>query len=192
MMLEFRWTISRAQDSYGYNICSLWVNGRKATSCSGGGYDMIGTCLGTWIATTYPDRLLQLEIPMTTRNGKPVQEYYGLSYHDPTFDPGKAIIGEGCSDRTLGTKSSGKTVEQAEIDGESLGLERYQAFYQASSSVPTARHIIPLIDGACGLSSVEKIMGAICLSLEYVVGKCNRKDDVFILHDTCQQPYHNP
>lgn len=184
MMLEFKRTASRAQDSYGYNIYSLWVDGRKAASCNGGGYDMKGKCLGSWIAATYPDRLRELDIPMTTRNGQPVREYYGLSYHDPNFDPGKAVIGEGCDDRTLGNKGTGKTVAQAEASGESLGLERYQAFYQASSSVPTARHTVPLIDGACGKSSVEKIMAAISLSLEYVPGRQNRKDDIYILHDS--------
>jgi len=57
------------------------------------------------------------------------------------------------------------TVSQLEKMGESLGLDRYQSFYRASSSKPTHRHIIPLIDGACGISCVEQIAKAINIEL---------------------------
>lgn len=133
---------------------------------------MKATCLGNWVARTYADRLVKLEIPMGRRNGCDVQEYYGLSYHAPSFDPGKAVIKEG-----------GKTVEQAEADGDSFGLDRYQAFYHDSSSFPTVRHTIPLIDGACGIYSVEKIMGAIGLTLDWVPGRRNRRNDIWLLRD---------
>ena len=129
---------------------------------------MKGTALGNWVAGRFSDELMKLEIPMSRRNGEDVQEYYGLSYHDPKFDPGKAVIGDGADDRTIGKNAEGKTVEQAEADGESLGLERYQAFYRASSRVPTERHTVPLIDGACGFSSVERIINALGYELEYV------------------------
>jgi hypothetical protein len=94
-------------------------------------------------------------------------------------------VGEGCDDRTLGKGSEGKTVEQAEKDGESLGLERYQAFYRASSKHPSERHTVPLIDGACGFEVVKRIMEAIGLTLEYVPppGRQKRRDSVYILHD---------
>lgn len=90
---------------------------------------------------------------------------YGLTFHDPNYDPSKAVIGKDCSDRTLGKGAKGKTVEQAEDAGESFGLERYQAIYSASSKVPTKRHTIPSIDGACGFDSVRKIAEAIGLSV---------------------------
>lgn len=42
--LEFKWSVSRARDTFGYNICSLWIHtdaGReKVASACGGGYDM--------------------------------------------------------------------------------------------------------------------------------------------------------
>ena len=38
--LKFKYTTSRGRDSYGYNICSLWVDGEKKASTCGGGYDM--------------------------------------------------------------------------------------------------------------------------------------------------------
>jgi hypothetical protein len=62
-VLQFKWTISR-----GYNICSLYVDGKKVSGCSGGGYDMMGTCLGAWIQKEFAEELKSLE----------VDKYYGL------------------------------------------------------------------------------------------------------------------
>src|SRR3990167_6929422 len=192
--LEFKWTTSRARDSYGYNICTLFVDGRKAAACSGGGYDMKGTSLGSWVARAYADRLLALRAEDMPENshwqpdnsawicrstvcvarhiradqelakvnaedrhncidcdepmerdgwaGEHVNDgryFYGLTYHDPNFDPGKAVIGQDYHDRTMGQDAQGKTVAEAEAEGKSLGLERYQAFYRASSKAPTDR-----------------------------------------------------
>lgn len=242
--LEFKWTVSRGRDTYGYNICTLYADGVKVARCNGGGYDMKGTCLGSYIASAYADRLLALkpqdmpaqshweaerarqcdgacnkelqdkiveaitfgrpadmdldklpedcfECPKCggptrqSRDGKRIDDgryFYGLTYHDPNFDPGKAVVGKDCQDRTIGGTAEAKTVEQAEKDGNSFGLERYQAFYRASSSVPTERHTVPLIDGACGFSSVEQIAKAIGLSLEWVKVRSS-KLDVYRLHD---------
>ena len=47
--LEFRWTTSRARDSYGYNRCTLYAGRDKVASTCGGGYDMKGTVLGNFI-----------------------------------------------------------------------------------------------------------------------------------------------
>jgi len=113
-------------------------------------------------------------------DGKQVDDgryFYGLTYHDPDYDPGKAVIGKDCSDRTFSGKSEGKTVEQAEKDGDTVGLERYQAFYSASSKVPSRRHRAPLIDGACGVSSVMNIANAIGLSFDKV--HSDSKTDVY-------------
>jgi hypothetical protein len=110
--------------------------------------------------------------------------FYGLTFHDPNYDASKAVIGEDCSDRTLSNEDqTGKTVEQAERAGVSFGLERIQAVYKASSKHPTERHTVPSIDGACGFESVVKIMEAIDLRLEWVKGRRNRRDDMYILHD---------
>lgn len=57
-VLEFKWTISRGRDTYGYNICSLWVDDKKVESCNGGGYDMPGECLSSWIKSEFKDQLL--------------------------------------------------------------------------------------------------------------------------------------
>ena len=191
--LEFRWTVSRGRETYGYNICTLYVDGRKVARCNGGGYDMKGTCLGNWIAREYADRLLGLkpdDMPERAHYDSEKQQrvdegryFYGLTFHDPSYDPGKAVIGTDCSDRTTSKESAvGKTVNQAEDANISFGLERLQAAYRASSKFPTERHTIPLIDGACGQSSVEKIAKAIGLEFSWVPCR-SKKLDIYQLHD---------
>jgi hypothetical protein len=189
-VLEFKWTISRGRETYGYNICSLYADGEKVSSCNGGGYDMKGVALGNYIARRFALELAALK----PENMPEVFEYnhetkkrdfvgrklYGLSFHDPNYDPGKAVIGIDCDNRTLGGES-GKTVDQAEADGESVGPERLQAFYIASSPLPSERHTIPLIDGACGFNSVTEIINAIGYGLEYVTGGRRSKADIYIL-----------
>ncbi len=80
-VLQFKWTISRGRDTYGYNICSLYVDGKKVTSCNGGGYDMIGTCLGDWIEKEFREELKSLD----------VDKYYGLREYE-----GKRYLDGGC------------------------------------------------------------------------------------------------
>ena len=155
--LHFRWTIGRARDTYGYNVCTLLVDDAKVAACNGGGYDMKGTCFGSWIADAFPDRLRKLAKP-----------FHGLSWHDPDFDPGKVVV-EQPDDST----DKGKTVAQLEAEGKSLGLDRYQQFYKASSDVPTERCRVPLIDGACGFGCVEQILNAVGGKLARVGGSSN-------------------
>jgi len=159
--LHFKWTISRARDSYGYNIVTLKVNDIKKSACNGGGYDMMGTVLGNYIARTFKDELVK----------KTKEEFYGLTFHDPNYDPGKHKL------------KNGKTVEQAEEDGESLGLDRYQAFYSASSKLPTKNHVIPSMDGACGMGCMETIMREV-LKLKLVFVKESKNDSYYTLETT--------
>jgi len=112
-----------------------------------------------------------------SRDGQTVQDgryFYGLTFHDPNFDPAKAVIGKDCSDRTLGDGAAGQTVGAAEAEGKSFGLERYQAIYSASSKTPTRRHRVPSIDGACGYSSVIEIIRALGLDLRRL-DDCRRR-----------------
>jgi hypothetical protein len=230
--LEFKWTVSRGRDSYGYNICTLFLDGEKVARCNGGGYDMKGTCLGDFIADRFADRLLKLkeksmpeqshwepsnkrrcanldcllakhdvgapeelfapdvmECPYchgatraASNDGKQVvtgRSFYGLRYINPTFDPGKAVVKHA---PVFGKDDdAGKTVAVLEKEGKSLGLERYQAFWSATSKFPTRKHRIPSIDGACGMSSVQEIMRAIKLDIEYVPTKGS--NSIYLLHD---------
>lgn len=150
-ILEFRWTVSKARDTYGYNICSLYVDGTKVASCNGGGYDMEGTSLGNWVEKAFKDKLMKLK-----------EEFDGLTFHDPNYDPGKAVV-------------EGQTIEEREKEGKSLGLERYQEFYSASSKVPTEKHTVPSIDGAYGFRAVERILEAIGYKLRYIPTR--KRDD---------------
>ncbi len=150
MFLKLNWTTSRARDTYGYNVLTLRegrgndynIMGR----CNGGGYDMVGTVLGQWAENRFIDRLLSLDVPD--------DGYYGLRYINPKFNAGDAIV-----------PGTGQTVAEREAAGESLGLERYQARYSATSPRPTKEHTVPAIDGACGPGSVRKILEAIGVSL---------------------------
>lgn len=57
MILHFKWTISKGRDTYGYNICTLYVDGIKVSSCNGGGYDLMGTCLGNYLESAWQSEL---------------------------------------------------------------------------------------------------------------------------------------
>lgn len=58
-LLRFKYGVSRGQNSYGYRIVSLLVNGKKEYSTCGGGYDMRGTVFGQYLMK-YKDRLEKL------------------------------------------------------------------------------------------------------------------------------------
>ena len=59
--LDISWSTSRGRDTYGYNICRLDdSHTRKRYRCSGGGYDMIGTVFGDWLADMYAPQLAAL------------------------------------------------------------------------------------------------------------------------------------
>lgn len=232
---EIKWTVSRGRDTYGYNICTLYIRGQKVARCNGGGYDMQGTVFGSWLAYAYADRLMKLkpkdmpaqshwqraenprricsdvecrlkrlresgepdytqaldcphcgaETNIDWHDGQTIDDgrwFYGLTFHDPNYDPGKAVIGEDTSDRTLSDGAEGKTVEQAEGEGISFGLERIQAAYRASSKVPTERHTIPSIDGAVGMRSVEQIAEAIGIKFQWINTRC-KNQQLYLVHD---------
>ena len=56
--LSISWSTSRGVDTYGYNICRLDDNrtGKRYRTC-GGGYDMVGTVIGEWLADVYQSEL---------------------------------------------------------------------------------------------------------------------------------------
>jgi hypothetical protein len=138
--LRFKWTVSRARETYGYNVCTLYVDGHKVARCNGGGYDMEGTVLGLWLAKRFADQLCaNVRTPI-----------YGLTFHDPDFDPARAKV--------PGTE---ETVAAMEAAGKSFGLERYQALFAASSPLPTPTHRVPYLDGAVGKDNMLEALKAI-------------------------------
>lgn len=93
--LEFKDTISlsRESDTYGQNICTLWLNSNeKVASCIGSNYDMRGTCLGQFILEYFPE---QLKLCEST-------ELYGLTFYNRQkkkvhrhYQPGDEILVDG-------------------------------------------------------------------------------------------------
>lgn len=113
MFLEFKWTTSRGQDTYGYNICSLWVDGYKRSSCMGGGYDMQGTAYGDWLEKDYQDRLKRIHYKSHTTvspdagyqarlKEDPPGNLYGMtSYYDKNGTVTKVHLDGACGMRAM-------------------------------------------------------------------------------------------
>ena len=143
---KFKYTTSRGRDSYGYNICSLWVDGEKKASTCGGGYDMKGTALGNWISRKFQKELLTFN-----------KSFYGLKFYNPNWQPSTECLEEEKKDEL--TKLT--------------GLARYQDFYKQSSNLPTEKHTHATLDGACGFECMTAILKNIGYSLKYVDGTTN-------------------
>ena len=52
-------SISKARDTEGYNVITLWHGSNRYKAC-GGGYDMLGTVFGSWLQVNYMDMLKTL------------------------------------------------------------------------------------------------------------------------------------
>ena len=69
--LRLSWSISRGNETYGYNICRLDdTKAGRRFKCMGGGYDMVGTCFGDWLENTHQEKLLALVKELMTDSGK--------------------------------------------------------------------------------------------------------------------------
>lgn len=87
--LSLKHSISKARDTYGYNIVTL----TDTTTCKkyrtkGGGYDMIGTVFANWLKDNYSDELMDLCVTGycgATRNNETreykrnVNGFYGIT-----------------------------------------------------------------------------------------------------------------
>lgn len=116
-VIEFRWSISRGRDTDGYNICTCFVDGVKVGRCMGGGYDMQGTAMESWLNSKV----------------RPTDAFPALTWHDPNYKTPQKVVdaedrGESCGlDRyqTFYAASSQKRTEKhtvPTIDG-GFGLE---------------------------------------------------------------------
>ena len=75
---EIKWTTSRAQDSYGYNIATL-INtntGDKYKTC-GGGYDMTGTVLGDMLTAEHQTAIYKKRFRAHYRRDKKAHKVTG-------------------------------------------------------------------------------------------------------------------
>ncbi len=74
-ILELKYTVSKAQDSYGYNVITLIDRETKYRTC-GGGYDMIGTVFAKWLWANYKDEIIRCCAPYECKDADGI-EYYG-------------------------------------------------------------------------------------------------------------------
>jgi len=132
--LVFKWTVSRGRDTYGYNICSLWINDKKVSSCNGGGYDMEGTVLAEWMTKEFQNRLLVLK-----HRANNVYEIKNGNY---------------------------KMINQTPDTDTFYGMTLYHNIDKNKLSVS--------LDGACGFSSMERILEAVGYKLRYVYSSKNK------------------
>jgi hypothetical protein len=58
--LQFKYSTSRARDTYGYNLVTLYVDGVKVARECGGGYDMQGAALGQWVQNAFQSELIAM------------------------------------------------------------------------------------------------------------------------------------
>lgn len=100
--IEFKYTISRAPETYGSNACSLWLNSnKKVARCVRPGNDMYGICLGIFIREYFPEQLKQMKS----------SEFFGLRFYNEqekkahtNYQPGDKI----CVDGECGFAAMGK------------------------------------------------------------------------------------
>lgn len=119
--LKFIWTVSSAEATAGYNICTLYANDKRVARCTGGGYDMEGTCLGSYIERAFSDRLLTLKEADMPKNyhwspyRKPGRHCDNFVECEGKISPGKFDRCESapcpnCGGATSADFQSGKTV----------------------------------------------------------------------------------
>ncbi len=75
-VLVFKYGVSRGQNTYGYNIVSLYVDGKKVASECGWGYDMKGSALATWINYTFKSKLQELASEQLAEARTKTEQYY--------------------------------------------------------------------------------------------------------------------
>ena len=60
--LAVRWTVSKAQDTYGYNICTVQnTDTAEKFKSLGGGYDLLGSSVGKFIESTFQSELIAIK-----------------------------------------------------------------------------------------------------------------------------------
>lgn len=104
--LHFKWTTSRGRDTYGYNICTLLVDGEKVGKTCGGGYDMQGTVLAQWLQNEYQQQLqehFKKEMSEVTYKDyaaysgyKSINGFYGAQISGPEGKPLRITLDGGC------------------------------------------------------------------------------------------------
>jgi hypothetical protein len=70
-------SISRGRNTNGYNIVTIW-DGNERYSCSGGGYDLLGTSFGYWLWANYKESIQKSLRPLRWGDqGRGEDQLYG-------------------------------------------------------------------------------------------------------------------
>lgn len=138
--LRFKFTVSRGRNSFGYPICTLYVNGKRVVSTVGGGYDLQGTVLAVWLMKEFPDRLYKIR-----------ERAHGI--YDVSFVKNGRKHGHEW-------KTITSLVRPDALYG--LSWRRY-----GEKTVRPNKDLISL-DGACGFDSMKRIAEAIGISIEFL------------------------
>lgn len=105
-----------------------------------------------------------------SREGKTIDQgryFYGLRFYDPKYDVLNEKL-ERCDDLFTKPEDVGKTFRQLKKEGKIVDLDILRKFHSNTSTYAKTRRHLPTIDGACGESSVMRILNAIGLSLHKV------------------------
>ncbi len=57
LIISWNWSVSKAYETEGYNICTCKIGSWKVGQCKGGGYDMQGDSLGQFLNAAYEKEL---------------------------------------------------------------------------------------------------------------------------------------
>jgi hypothetical protein len=79
--LHFKYGTSRARDTYGYNLVTLYVDGAKVARECGGGYDMQGAALGQWVQNAFQSELIAMSDRVASEFPRVGGEYAGRARH---------------------------------------------------------------------------------------------------------------
>lgn len=103
--LSVKWSVSKAQDTYGYNICTVVNddNGERF-KCLGGGYDMLGTSLANFIEKEYQAELIAKHDQAYAKyvdskrldDGTNKQGFYGMTAHIKSGECYKVSLDGAC------------------------------------------------------------------------------------------------
>ncbi len=109
---------SRGRDTYGYTTCTLTVEGKgRRASCRGGGYSLIGACLGEWLQRDFTDQLQKLDLGRLAKAGIGL---YGLSFWDKSTGKNVTRWKEGATLHVQGSCGENPMVRILQVLGYNL------------------------------------------------------------------------
>ena len=121
--LEFaiKYSVSKAKDTYNYNVLTIVGEGMKAR-CMGGGYDMLGTCLATIIQKVYP-HFFDGTVEYAERE-KLMKEFYGFTIRGDGSAYLQGACGVECMEKFLEGVIGGTIVWEYARDREGYATHR--------------------------------------------------------------------